>query len=214
MKMPCRSFVKLRQNLNQERGLSTMKIFNRSLSRKIEKKVQRRRISIRTMKINRISWIYRSSSKRLFVYDSLRSTRLFCSEEKHRMKFSERKINWKKIFSTRRKPFIRKFPLKKLVSGTMTIRIQCRNSINHWKQSLYARKGTLNMMKNFIDVSKKKTNNEKSFVIFSLKNLGASCYMNSILQCLLNIDPFRYDLMMTNHDLISSTFLEDRTVYL
>lgn len=50
--------------------------------------------------------------------------------------------------------------------------------------------------------------------IFSLKNIGATCYMNSILQCLLNIDPFRYDLMVTNAELITSPLLEENTIYL
>ena len=48
----------------------------------------------------------------------------------------------------------------------------------------------------------------------SLKNIGATCYMNSILQCLLNIDPFRYDLMVTNSELITSPLLEENTIYL
>ncbi|CAF0776968.1 unnamed protein product [Rotaria sordida] len=47
-----------------------------------------------------------------------------------------------------------------------------------------------------------------------LKNIGATCYMNSILQCLLNIDPFRYDLMVTNSELITSSLLEENTIYL
>ncbi|CAF3398743.1 unnamed protein product [Rotaria sp. Silwood1] len=47
-----------------------------------------------------------------------------------------------------------------------------------------------------------------------LKNIGATCYMNAILQCLLNIDPFRYDLMVTNSELITSSLLEENTIYL
>ncbi|CAM4876953.1 unnamed protein product [Rotaria socialis] len=47
-----------------------------------------------------------------------------------------------------------------------------------------------------------------------LKNIGATCYMNSILQCLLNIDPFRYDLMVTNSELITSSLLDENTIYL
>ena len=47
-----------------------------------------------------------------------------------------------------------------------------------------------------------------------LRNIGATCYMNSILQCLLNIDPFRYDLMVTNSELITSSLLEENTIYL
>jgi len=46
-----------------------------------------------------------------------------------------------------------------------------------------------------------------------LRNIGATCYMNSILQCLLNIDPFRYDLMVTNVDLISSSLLSENSIY-
>ncbi|CAF1191132.1 unnamed protein product [Didymodactylos carnosus] len=47
-----------------------------------------------------------------------------------------------------------------------------------------------------------------------LKNIGSTCYMNAILQCLLNIDPFRYDLMVTNQQLIQSKLLEDDTIYM
>ena len=50
--------------------------------------------------------------------------------------------------------------------------------------------------------------------IFRLRNIGATCYMNSILQCLLNIDPFRYDLMVTNSELITSALLHDNSIYL
>lgn len=52
------------------------------------------------------------------------------------------------------------------------------------------------------------------FSRYSLKNIGATCYMNSILQCLLNIDPFRYDLMLTNSELITSSLLGENTIYM
>lgn len=38
--------------------------------------------------------------------------------------------------------------------------------------------------------------------------------MNAILQCLLNIDPFRYDLMVTNAELITSSLLPEDSIYL
>lgn len=78
--------------------------------------------------------------------------------------------------------------------------------LHSYQQQIYAKKG------------KEKTLNceylQMIFCCLSLKNIGATCYMNSILQCLLNIDPFRYDLMVTNAELITSPLLEENTIYL
>ncbi|CAF1080748.1 unnamed protein product [Adineta steineri] len=82
-----------------------------------------------------------------------------------------------------------------------------------WRDSPYSTKRIDNQSSTDISLSKAVTttmNLRKK----GLKNIGATCYMNSILQCLLNIDPFRYDLMVTNSELITSSLLEENTIYL
>ncbi|CAF1578735.1 unnamed protein product [Adineta ricciae] len=82
-----------------------------------------------------------------------------------------------------------------------------------WRDSPYTTKRSDSQTSADLSISKAMTttmNLRKK----GLKNIGATCYMNSILQCLLNIDPFRYDLMVTNSELITSPLLEDNTIYL
>jgi uncharacterized UBP type Zn finger protein len=99
-----------------------------------------------------------------------------------------------------------------------------------WRDSPYSTKRNDNQSSTDISLSKavtttmnlRKKGYEKPFLLIQniifyfsrLKNIGATCYMNSILQCLLNIDPFRYDLMVTNSELITSSLLEENTIYL
>ena len=73
------------------------------------------------------------------------------------------------------------------------------------------------LIRKFFQLNQNRSTKGYLFTLFfssSLKNIGATCYMNSILQCLLNIDPFRYDLMVTNSELITSSLLQDNAIYM
>ncbi|UJR36536.1 hypothetical protein I4U23_029256 [Adineta vaga] len=87
------------------------------------------------------------------------------------------------------------------------------NYLYDWRDSPYTTKRGENSTSPDISLSKAVTTT-MSLRKKGLKNIGATCYMNSILQCLLNIDPFRYDIMVTNSELITSSLLEENTIYL
>ncbi|CAF4109770.1 unnamed protein product [Rotaria sp. Silwood2] len=112
-------------------------------------------------------------------------------------------------------------PLSNIYSKPLSNNARFRNDYDDdneeylydWRDSPYPTKKLNNQSSADISLSKAVTttmNLRKK----GLKNIGATCYMNSILQCLLNIDPFRYDLTVTNSELITSSLLEENTIYM